>query len=56
MKEKRVAIGMLRKILKLLSIISALVPFTPDMKQLKNLLGVGDERTLKTHLKYLVEA
>lgn len=43
----------IRKILKLLSIISSLVPFTPDMKQLKQLLGIGDERTLKSYLKYL---
>jgi len=46
----------IRKIHKLLSIISSLVPFTPDMKQLKNLLGIGDERTLKTYLKYLEDA
>ncbi|OGR03236.1 MAG: hypothetical protein A2511_06615 [Deltaproteobacteria bacterium RIFOXYD12_FULL_50_9] len=46
----------IRKILKLLSIISALVPFTPDMKQLKLLLGIGDERTLKSYLKYLEDA
>ena len=46
----------IRKIKKLLSIISSLVPFTPDMKQLKTLLGIGDERTLKTYLKYLEDA
>ncbi|MFH0730455.1 MAG: AAA family ATPase [Pseudomonadota bacterium] len=46
----------IRKIQKLLSIISSLVPFTPDMKQLKNLLGIGDERTLKTYFKYLEDA
>jgi len=46
----------IRKIQKLLSIISSLVPFTPDMKQLKNLLGIGDERTLKSYLKYLEDA
>lgn len=46
----------IRKIEKLLSVISSLVPFTPDLKQLKNLLGIGDERTLKTYLKYLEDA
>lgn len=46
----------IRKIEKLLSIIASLVPFTPDMKNLKTLLGIGDERTLKTYLKYLEDA
>lgn len=45
-----------RRIEKLLSIISSLSPFTPDMKSLKELLGIGDERTLKTYLKYLEDA
>jgi predicted AAA+ superfamily ATPase len=46
----------IRKMEKLLSIIASLVPFTPDMKSLKTLLGIGDERTLKTYLKYLEDA
>lgn len=46
----------IRKIEKLLSIISSLVPFTPDLKSLKNQLDIGDERTLKTYLKYLDDA
>lgn len=46
----------IRKIEKLLSIISSLVPFTPDMKNLKSQLEIGDERTLKTYLKYLEDA
>lgn len=46
----------IRKIEKLLSIIASLVPFTPDMKHLKNLLGIGDERTLKSYLKFLEDA
>lgn len=46
----------IKKIERLLAIIASLVPFTPDMKQLKNLLGIGDERTLKTYLKYLEDA
>lgn len=32
------------------------VPFTPDLKKLKNMLDIGDERTLKTYLKYLEDA
>ncbi len=46
----------IKKIKKLLSIISASVPFSPDLRKLKNLLDVGDERTLKTYLKYLEDA
>ncbi len=46
----------IRRIEKLLSIVASLVPFTPDMKSLKHLLGIGDERTLKTYLKYLEDA
>jgi predicted AAA+ superfamily ATPase len=46
----------IRKIEKLLSIIASLVPFNPDMKHLKGLLGIGDERTLKTYFKYLEDA
>lgn len=45
-----------QRIKKLLSVIAASVPFTPDLKQLKNMLGIGDERTLKTYLKYLEDA
>lgn len=46
----------IRKMHKLLAIVSALVPFTPDMKQLKQMLEIGDERTLKTYLSYLEDA
>jgi uncharacterized protein len=46
----------INKIKKLLSILAASVPFTPDLKKLKNLLDIGDERTLKTYLKYLEDA
>ncbi len=46
----------IRKIERLLAIISSLVPFTPDLKQLKNLLAIGDERTLKSYLNYLEDA
>ena len=46
----------IRKLKSLLKVISASVPFTPDMKKLKSIIGVGDERTLKNYLKYLEDA
>ncbi len=46
----------IRKMSKLLAVISSLVPFTPDMKKLKQILEIGDERTLKTYLSYLEDA
>lgn len=41
------------KIKALLSIIAETAPFKPDLKKLKTLLDIGDERTLKLYLKYL---
>ncbi|MEW6088490.1 MAG: AAA family ATPase [bacterium] len=46
----------IKKIKRLLSIIASSVPFTPDLKNLKNILDIGDERTLKIYLKYLEDA
>lgn len=46
----------IKKLKSLLKVISSSVPFTPDMKKLKNIIGVGDERTLKNYLKYLEDA
>lgn len=46
----------IKKIKKLLSIIAGSVPFTPDLKRLKTMLDIGDERTLKNYLKYLEDA
>lgn len=46
----------IKKLKSLLKVISASVPFTPDMKKLKSIIGVGDERTLKNYLKYLEDA
>lgn len=43
----------IKKLKKLLAIISESVPFTPDMKKLKSAIEVGDERTLKNYLKLL---
>lgn len=45
-----------KKIKKLLAFIASAVPFTPDLKKLKTILDVGDERTLKSYLKYLEDA
>lgn len=45
-----------KKMKKLLAIIAASVPFTPDLKRLKATLEIGDERTLKMYLKYLEDA
>jgi len=43
----------IKKIKKLLSIIAESVPFTPDLKKLKSIVEIGDERTLKNYLKFL---
>lgn len=43
----------IKKIKKLVSFIAQSVPFTPDLKNIKRLLEIGDERTLKNYLKYL---
>lgn len=43
----------LKKIKKLISFIAESVPFTPDLRNIKRLLEIGDERTLKNYLKYL---
>lgn len=43
----------IKKISALLRIIAASAPFFPDFKQLAALTEVGDQRTLKTYLKYL---
>lgn len=46
----------IKKLKSLLRVIATSVPFVPDMKKLKNIIGVGDERTLKNYLKYLEDA
>jgi len=43
----------IKKIKRLLSVIAESVPFSPDLKRLKRIVEVGDERTLKNYLKYL---
>lgn len=48
--------GTTKKIARLLSVIAASVPFKPDFSALRRLMEVGDERTLKTYLKYLEDS
>ena len=36
-----------------LTIIAESAPLTPDLKRLKRIVEIGDERTLKNYLKYL---
>ncbi len=43
----------INKIKKLLAVIAESAPFTPDLKRLKKIVEIGDERTLKNYLKYL---
>jgi predicted AAA+ superfamily ATPase len=44
------------RIKRLLSALAANVPFTPDLKKLRGLLGIADDRTLKDYLQCLQEA
>lgn len=43
----------IKKLKHLISFIAESVPFIPDMRNLKRLMGIGDERTLKNYLKLL---
>ena len=44
------------RIKRLLAVIAASVPFTPDLSKLRRLLEIVDDRTLKTYLNHLEEA
>ncbi|MDF1760234.1 MAG: AAA family ATPase [Coxiellaceae bacterium] len=46
----------IRKLKQLLIFIASAVPFTPNLRKLKSLLDIGDERTLKSYFKYLEDA
>ena len=46
----------IKKIKKLLAVIAESVPFIPDLKKLKNIVEIGDERTLKNYLKILEDS
>lgn len=46
----------IKKIKQLLSYIAQAVPFTPNWQKLKSIVEIGDDRTLKTYLKYLEDA
>jgi hypothetical protein len=41
---------------RLLSVVAASVPFKPDLKALKKVLDIGDERTLKSYLLLMEKA
>jgi len=43
----------IKKLKKLLAIIAESAPFTLDLKKLKTIVEIGDERTLKNYLKFL---
>jgi len=43
----------IKKIKRLLAVIAESAPFTPDLKRLKRIVEIGDDRTLKNYLKYL---
>jgi len=43
----------IKKIKRLLAVIAESAPFTPDLKRLKRIVEIGDERTLKNYLKYI---
>lgn len=45
-----------KKILKLLSLLTESVPYTPDLNDLKRKLEIGDIRTLKQYLKFLEDS
>jgi len=43
----------IKKLKNLLAVIAESVPFTVDLKRLKKIVEIGDERTLKNYLHYL---
>lgn len=48
--------GSVARIKRLLAVIAASVPFTPDLARLRRLLEIADDRTLKTYLNHLENA
>jgi len=48
--------GSIGRIKRLLAVIAASVPFTPDFSKLRRLLDIADDRTLKTYLSHLEDA
>jgi predicted AAA+ superfamily ATPase len=44
------------RIKRLLAVIAASVPFTPDLARLRRVLEIADDRTLKTYLRHLEDA
>ncbi len=46
----------IKKISRLLTAIAGMVPFAPDLKSLRSMLDISDDRTLKNYLQYLEDA
>ncbi len=46
----------IKKIKQLITYIARAVPFTPNWQTIKNMIDVGDDRTLKTYFSYLQDA
>jgi predicted AAA+ superfamily ATPase len=46
----------IKKISRLLTAIAGMVSFAPDLKSLRTMLDISDDRTLKTYLQYLEDA
>jgi predicted AAA+ superfamily ATPase len=46
----------IKKIKQLLAYISQSVPFTPNWKNIRQIVEIGDDRTLKNYFKYLEDA
>lgn len=45
-----------KKIKQLIAYIAESVPFTPNWRKIKQIIQIGDDRTLKTYFKYLEDA
>ncbi len=46
----------IQRLFKLFQVISSNVPYEPDLKELKKMVQIGDDRTLKIYLNYLHQA
>lgn len=46
----------IKKMKQLMSYIAGAVPFTPNWKKIKSIIGVSDDRTLKSYFKYLQDS
>jgi hypothetical protein len=46
----------IRKLTQLMGYIASSVPFTPNWSKIRSVIGVADDRTLKTYFKYLQDS